>query len=168
MKIHLGCGKAKRPGCVGVDIADLDGVDIVHDLNVCPYPFEDNVAEEVVLEHILEHLPNTIGVMEEVWRLCKNGGRVEIEVPYFNSPGASQDPTHVRFFTEHSFDYFAPDGDTWLSHYNYYTKARFKVASVTPQQRTSLYWLPERVQWLLAHHLATVHGLKITLYAIKI
>lgn len=125
MKIHLGCGKSKRPGYIGVDIAQLPEVDIVHDLNIFPYPFKDNEADDFLLENILEHLPNTITVMEELWRICKNGAKVEIWVPYYNSPGAHADPTHLRFFTENTFDYFTPDGETWLSYYNYYSRARF-------------------------------------------
>jgi hypothetical protein len=73
----------------------------------------------------------------------------------------------VRFFTENSFDYFTPDGDTPLSCYNYYSKARFRVLSVTPQQRRPLDYLPMRLQWFLAHHFATVHGLRAILEAVK-
>jgi SAM-dependent methyltransferase len=167
VKIHFGCGKSKRPRYVGVDLMDLEGVDIIHDLNNFPYPFESSIADEVLLENILEHLPNTITVMEELWRICKKGGRVEISVPYYNSLGASTDPTHVKFFTEHSFDYFTPDGDTWLSHYNYYTKARFKIISIKPVQKKILQCLPKRLQWFFGHHLSTVHGLEIVLETLK-
>ncbi|MGH8468028.1 MAG: class I SAM-dependent methyltransferase [Gammaproteobacteria bacterium] len=168
MKIDFGCGKSKKPGYVGVDITDLQGVDVIHDMNMFPYPFESDTADELFLDNVLEHLPNTIGVMEELWRICKNRGRVEIWVPYYNSPGASADPTHVKVFTENSFDYFTPDGETWLSHYNYYSKARFSILSVTPSQRKLLDWLPKRLQWFLAHHFATVHALKVTLEAVKL
>jgi len=167
MKIHLGCGKSKRPGYIGVDFADLPGVDVIHDLNVLPYPFETNGADDVLLENILEHLPNTITVMEELWRMCKPGAEVEIWVPYYNSPGAHSDPTHVRFFTENSFDYFTPDNETWLSYYNYYSRARFKICSIIPSQKEFLFWLPRKLQWFLGHHLSTIHGLHVTLKAVK-
>ena len=119
------------------------------------------------MRNILEHLPDTIRVMEEVWRVCGNGARINIAVPYYNAPGAFQDPTHVKCFTENSFDYFTPDQDTALSCYNYYTKARFKIASIRPMQRKVFNKLPVRVQWFLAHHFATVHGLEFDLLAVK-
>ena len=57
MKIlHIGCGKNKRTGAVGVDVLPLDGVDLVHDLNRTPYPFNNNEFDLVVAEHVLEHL----------------------------------------------------------------------------------------------------------------
>ena len=121
----MGCEKRKRVGYVGVDKLALDGVDVVHDLNAFPYPFEDDSINEVLLTHVLKHLPDTICVMEEVWRICRSGAAINIVVPYYNSPEASQDPTHVRFFTEKTFDYF-----TLESSYNFYTKARFQIASM--------------------------------------
>jgi hypothetical protein len=81
--------------------------------------------------------------------------------------GACMDPTHVRFFTEHTFDYFTEDGTMWLSAYNYYSHARFKILSVTPDQRGFLNFLPQKLQFFLAHHLATVHNIEFILEAVK-
>jgi SAM-dependent methyltransferase len=167
LRLHLGCGRSKRDGFVGVDIMPLKGVDVVHDLSAFPYPFEDNSVSEIIMRNVLEHLTDTVRVMEEVWRISKNGARINILVPYFNSPGAAQDPTHVRFFTENSFDYFTPDGETALSAYNFYSKARFRITSLHAHQAELLALLPKRVQWLLAHHLATVHTLDFNLIAVK-
>jgi len=167
LKLHLGCGKSKLPSFIGLDLAPLDGVDVVHDLNVFPWPFADDSVAELVMTNLLEHLPDTVRAMEEVWRVCRHGATVMIEVPYYNSAGAFRDPTHLKFFTEESFDYFTPDGETFLSHYNYYSKARFHVVSVQPLQRQCFNMLPRRVQWFLAHHFATVHNLSVRLSAIK-
>ena len=167
MKIYFGCGKHKVEGFIGVDKLVLPSVDIVHDMNIFPYPFSDNSVDEVLLFNIIEHLPDTVRVMEEIWRICKNAGIIKISVPYYNSPGAFQDPTHLTFFTEHTFDYFTQDGKTSLSHYNYYSRARFHIISVVPFQRQILNFLPKRIQWFLAHHFVTVHSLEFTLKTIK-
>ena len=45
MKLNLGCGNKKYPGTVGVDISNRYSPDIVHDLNVFPYPFESGAVE---------------------------------------------------------------------------------------------------------------------------
>ena len=167
MKIYFGCGKHRVEGFIGVDKIKTDTVDIVHDMNVYPYPFADDTIDEVLLIDILEHLPDTIKVMEEIWRICRNGAVVRILVPYYNSPGACQDPTHKSFFTENTFDYLTEAGTTPLSHYNYYSSARFKILSLVPNQRRLLRTFPTRIQWFLAHHLATIHSLKFELEVSK-
>jgi hypothetical protein len=167
MNLYFGCGKDKVDGFLGIDRVKTGAVDIIHDMNTFPYPFDDNSVNNVLLSHILEHLPDTIRVMEEIWRICKNSAMIRVVVPYYNSPGQHHDPTHVRFFTEHSFDYFTEDGATELSAYNYYSVARFKIVSIVPGQKKILGILPKRIQWFLAHHLSTVHSIEFKFQVIK-
>src|SRR2546428_9543428 len=117
MKLYFGCGKHRVEGFIGVDKIRTAQVDVVHDMNVFPYPFDDDTVEEVLLINILEHFPDIIKVMEEIWMICKPGAIIRIMVPYYNSPGACQDPTHKSFFTENTFDYLT-EGGTPLSQYN--------------------------------------------------
>src|SRR3989442_13498144 len=156
MKLHLGCGTSKLAGFVGADISPLTGVDVLCDLETHPWPFKDSSVDECCLFNILEHLTDTVHAMEEIWRICTPGAIVRIIVPYYNSPGAFQDPTHVRFFTERTFEYFTEDHTTGLSQYNYYSRARFEILTIDFQQRQLLRYLPKRLQLLLGHHLATV------------
>ena len=44
--------------------------------------------------------------MEEIYRICKNGAKVGIHVPYFKSTAQFKQPTHVTPFTERTFEYF--------------------------------------------------------------
>ncbi len=167
MKINFGCGEHKLPGFIGVDKVKTKAADVIHDMNCMPYPFADDSVDEILMSHILEHLPDTISVMEEIWRISKNNARITIIVPYYNSVGAFQDPTHVRFFTERTFDYFSLDNDSEFSKWNYYSKARFKIISVNPVQKKILSFLPRRIQWFLAHHFSTIHHLKYELQVLK-
>ena len=48
--LDLGCGANKYPGSIGIDRLKLPGVDIVHDLNVFPYPFKNNSFEKVFVQ----------------------------------------------------------------------------------------------------------------------
>ena len=167
MKLNFGCGDHKLDGFVGVDKLKTKAADIIHDMNVFPYPFRNDSVEEALLSNILEHLHDTIGVINEIWRVCKNEATVRIIVPYYNSPGACNDPTHVRFFTERTFDYFTKDGITFFSEYNYYSFGRFEIIAVIPSQRKIFAIVPKRVQWFLAHHLATIHSIEFILKVVK-
>ena len=104
--LDLGCGKKKSLGAVGVDINPNSDADIIHNLNVFPYPFENSSVEYCVLDNSLEHFDNTIKVMEEIYRILKLESTCKITVPYFRSRYAYIDPTHKNFFTIDSFMYF--------------------------------------------------------------
>ncbi len=125
--LHLGCGSSKRPGAVGVDVLPLPGVDVVHNLNSFPYPFADGEFDLVIAEHILEHLDNLVVVTEEIHRILRPGGRLEIICPHFSSADTFTDITHRHFITSRSFDYFVPGAD--LFKYSYSKKARFVIIS---------------------------------------
>ncbi|MBU0628882.1 MAG: class I SAM-dependent methyltransferase [Nanoarchaeota archaeon] len=121
-KLNIGCGNDIKKDYINLDIVNLDGVDVVHDLDKMPYPFKDNTFEEVRAIGIAEHLADLVKSMEELHRICKNGAIIDLDPPYFNSITALADPTHKRFFTLDTFDYF-----TDKHVYNFYTNARFKI-----------------------------------------
>lgn len=125
MKIDFGCGQRKKEGYVGVDKLSFSGVDVVHDLNIFPYPFEDDTAEDIWMDNILEHLDNPLKVMEEIYRISRDGARVVVGVPYFRSFYATIDPTHKNFFGVWWFNYFNPSHQ-FHSRYGY-TKAQFRL-----------------------------------------
>lgn len=83
--LDLGCGKKKRAGSIGVDYSDRHNADIIHDLNIFPYPFESNSIDQIYLDNVLEHLEQPMRVMEEIYRITKAGGKVKVIVPYFRS-----------------------------------------------------------------------------------
>ena len=123
MKIlNLGCGNDIREDCINMDIIKLKGVNVVHNLNKFPYPFEKNTFDKVYAFAILEHLPDKIKVMEELHRICKPNSKIFISVPFWHCRNAFEDPTHISFFSYDTFGFFE-DG-----HLNcHYTTARFKV-----------------------------------------
>ena len=121
MKIlDIGCGnskiKAESPNdkVIGIDIAKLKGVNIVHDLEKTPLPFKNDEFDAVVSHHVLEHIRNFIPLMNDIWRITKKEGIVRIKTPFYSSWGQFNDPTHVRFFTPFTFSYF--EGDNIYSH----------------------------------------------------
>ncbi len=104
--VDLGCGPHKPAGFVGVDITDRPGVDVVADLNQ-RFPFPDSSVDVVRAHDLIEHLPDRIHTMNEIWRICKPNATVDIRVPSTDGQGAFQDPTHVSFWNINSFAYYA-------------------------------------------------------------
>jgi SAM-dependent methyltransferase len=103
---NLGAGNTRYEGVRGVDLFQGKGVDIVHNINVTPWPIPDSSADIMFAFQAFEHFADLTEVMREVHRIGKHGARLIVEVPYFRHVGAFQDPTHVHFFTAHTMGYF--------------------------------------------------------------
>lgn len=86
MKVmDLGYSKRKQKGAMGRDISKDTDVDVVHDLNVFPYPFTDNEFDYIGADNVIEHIDSVIKVLEELHKISKNGATVKIIVPFFRS-----------------------------------------------------------------------------------
>jgi SAM-dependent methyltransferase len=125
-RLNVGCGTDIRAGWLNLDVAALDGVDVVHDLEARPWPFPSGTFDEIELINVLEHLSDTIGTMEELHRLAAPGAKVTIRVPYWNSPDAISDPTHKTIYNEYTFDFFDPSTRHGRQR-AYYSRARFRI-----------------------------------------
>jgi SAM-dependent methyltransferase len=97
--LDLGCGTNCHEGAYGVDIAPLDEVDMVYDLNNIPYPFDDKSFDLIWMNDILEHLNEPIEIMREAYRLLKEGGKLRIKVVYWNHRFSYADPQHKWAFS---------------------------------------------------------------------
>ncbi len=106
MKLNLGCGNDIRKGWTNLDMYKHDGVDVVHNLEKYPYPFKDNQFELILADNVLEHLDDTIGIMKELYRILRPGGKVILKFPYYQHPNAWVDPTHKKCLTVGTFEYF--------------------------------------------------------------
>ena len=103
-KLDIGCGRGKQEGYIGIDILDVDGVDIVWDLEKFPWPLEDSSFDYIKAHHIVEHINDLVGLFREIHRIASNDAILRIETPHFSSNNSWADPTHVKhlslFFTD--------------------------------------------------------------------
>lgn len=109
--LNLGCGTETSESTeliefTNIDIAYLEGVDMVHDLNEIPYPFEPNSIDLIIMNDILEHLDNPSEVLMECWRVLKEDGKCVLRLVYWNSYYTYSDPQHKHAFSERYFDFF--------------------------------------------------------------
>ncbi|MBT3989479.1 MAG: methyltransferase domain-containing protein [Rhodospirillaceae bacterium] len=111
MKLNLGCGNNKLEGYLNVDSQQLCAPDQVVDLEVFPWPFEDNSVDEIVMSHVLEHLGETkevyLAIIKELYRICQADAEIRINVPHPRHDEFIIDPTHVRPILPEQFHLFS-------------------------------------------------------------
>lgn len=96
VKLDIGCGKNKQHGFIGVDSIAFEGVDVVHDVRVSPWPWADEEVEQVHCSHFIEHLTGEerVAFFNELARVMKNGAQAQIISPHWSHDCAYGDPTH--------------------------------------------------------------------------
>jgi len=107
-KLNLGCGNDIKKGWINLDIAALEGIDVVHDLSKLPLPFEDNSIDEVLCQDVLEHL-EYIDLLKDIHRILKKGGLLKARIPHFTSRNNFIDPTHKKTFSFQTFQFFVKE-----------------------------------------------------------
>jgi SAM-dependent methyltransferase len=119
--LNLGAGRKRLHGAINVDIVTDTNPDIVHDLNVLPWPLATSRFDRAHGYDVLEHLENVTRIIEEIHRVCRDGARVFITVPHFSCSNAFTDPTHRHYFGYFSLDYY-----TGQHEFSFYTQVRFR------------------------------------------
>lgn len=127
MKLNLGVGKRPMKGYINVDKLYSHNVDLVHDLDVFPYPFADDSVDEIYTEYTLEHLRHITKTLKEFYRICKHNTIINIIVPHFTAHRMFGDLTHHRFFSYSSFDNYCNIGDK--RNVSYDKTIKFKMLS---------------------------------------
>lgn len=174
-KLDLACGNNLQKGFVGIDIVGKPDsqAEIVWDLMKFPWEFaEDNSVDEVFASHYLEHIPHGNGYndpfwnfFDELYRILKPGGTAKFITPYYASVRAFQDPTHLRFITEPTYNYL---NKKWrcelnaLSHYP--VKCDFEIIKIdhaVSEEMTGK--SQEAVAYLAMHNWNVIMDLQVTL-----
>jgi len=138
--IDLGGAFGSPEGYISLDV---QGADVVCDLEQgIPYP--DSSVGVVRAYDVLEHLHDSVAIMNEIHRVLAPGGWLLASVPSTDGRGAFQDPTHVSFWNENSFWYYT---DPKLQRYVPSITARFQVSRV-------LTWYPS--DWHKQHNISYV------------
>ncbi len=126
MKIlDVGCGANKTPGAIGLDNNPKTAADVIHDLGTVPYPFPDNEFDTVVSNHAVEHVPDLMAFIVELYRITKPGGRIKLITPHYTNPDWASDPTHRNHINSYTFNTFMPERAV----FDFYTDVRLRPVS---------------------------------------
>ncbi len=126
MKIlDVGCGVNKYKGAIGVDYNAGTDADVIHDLGQFPYPFADDEFDLIVSFHVIEHVPDVMALITELYRITKGGGRIRFVTPHYTNPDWPSDPTHRNHFNSYSFNTFVPE----KREFKFYTQVDLRPVS---------------------------------------
>lgn len=126
MRLNLGCGSDIIAGYVNVDMVQTAPEVVTHDLDVAPWPWETGSCELICALDVFEHVDKPLVFMNEAWRVLQVGGVLQIRTPHYTAEHAFTDPTHRRFPTQHTWDYWIPGTVLYSSHHAAYGPAEFE------------------------------------------
>lgn len=150
MELLLGCGN-RRQKLISVnerthwnDLVTLDAdayckPDVVWDLELCPWPFQDSEFDEVHAYEVLEHIGAQgdfrafFDHFAEVFRILKGGGYLAATVPSLKSPWLLAEPSHRRVISRETLtfldqrEYEKQVGKTAMSDFRWYWKGDLRL-----------------------------------------
>jgi hypothetical protein len=121
-KLNLGSGNNYLEGYVNVDDNIHVKADVVHDLNSYPYPFGADEFEEILADHVIEHLDDPLDFLQESYRISKDGAKTIIKCPHFSCNWLH--PRHKSAISTKLFDFLDKNNS------EYYQRADFAVEKI--------------------------------------
>lgn len=109
LKLNLGCGHHFLLGYLNVD--KVGNPEVRWDLEIFPWPWENDSVEEIVMTHVLEYLGETkdlyLRIWQELYRICKPNAVIYLLVSHPRHDDFINDPTQVRAVTPASLELFS-------------------------------------------------------------
>jgi len=144
--LNLGAGNKPLKGAINHDrVKHRPEIDVAHDLNVLPWPFEDNSFDKIAALAVFEHLDiDLVQSLDECWRILRPGGQLVLKLPMWNSPMSCDDPTHRWRFTPRALDQFCPETERGRQ-YGFYTERRWRFVKKARlnDAKSSIWWTLE-------------------------
>lgn len=121
IKLNLGCGAHIRKGWINVDkYIDIEALkrkegwykNAIYEeggkfvqADIVKLPFEDNYADHIELQQVLEHLPyrDVTPALTEIYRVLKPGGRFVVSVPNFDGLALDWLDMRMKEFNEKAY-----------------------------------------------------------------
>lgn len=130
--------------------------DVVHNLDVLPYPFADEEFDEIHAYEVLEHCGRQgdfrffFDQFSEFYRILKPGGYFAASVPLWDQQWAWADPGHTRIIAPYSLMFLEQEfyetqvGKSAASDYRSVYKANFRTLS-TMEKGPQLFFVLQKV-----------------------
>jgi SAM-dependent methyltransferase len=130
-KLNIGAGTLPKAGYDNLDYINYNGkIEIVADLMQLPLPIQDNTYDIIEGDHILEHMPNLVPLLEDLYRIAKPGAKLSFLVPHYASGNWAIDPTHCNKFNIQTLEIFdSHDQRNKIHPWGVNSKFKFKLTS---------------------------------------
>ncbi len=147
--LNLGCGSKPIKGMINCDKSKYANADKVFNFEK-KFPFKNNSIDGIYAHYTVEHIQNIWKLMEEIFRVCKNGAWIEFHVPHAIHHASMAHPDHKHQFTWGCFDWVTrpesgSDRYTKTDILFKYVKRRFMYADCNQIKRG---WFIRFVDWL--------------------
>jgi len=128
--LNLGAGNRPVGHAVNVDVrAHSPHINFLCNLNHLPWPWVDNSFDHILAFAVLEHLDiDLLTAMNEMWRIIRHKGLLEIKLPYWRSAVSYDDPSHRYAVNVNVFNTFDPTTKRGQTH-GFYTDRKWKIIS---------------------------------------
>lgn len=141
LKAYLGAGKDRKEGFVHVDKTPFEGIDYVCDITK-GLPFKDSSVDYVFSQDFLEHIPteSKVFVINEIWRVLKNGGEMEHYIPNAGSRNDFGSPSHLSHWNLQQFEHFDIDSYRYNLDHEYegfigkFRKVKAELVNIRPDE----------------------------------
>lgn len=136
-RLNLGAGGRclVGGGWLNVDRIDLPGIDRVHDLNVGPWPWAADSIGEILAKDVFEHVDDALLFLSECHRVMQPWSVLTLQTTLYQHVSAFTDPTHKRFPTPHTLDYWIPGTVYYQEHNAAYGNFAFARNGYVSDQR---------------------------------
>lgn len=139
--LDLGCGPFQKiDGAIGLDINEAPHVDVVHDLDVYPYPFKSGQFRHIEMSHIIEHIQHPAKAMDEIYRLAQPEATIRIITPHYTSQLSYGDLTHYHHFGFITFTHLCNSGRFKLNSHKIIFTDFYRVIGISLLAN----WMPRR------------------------
>lgn len=110
MKLFFGENQLQPEGYTRVGATEQSQVEVVHDLDTVPWPWEGDSVHRIIATGVVERLKiNLVEFCNEAWRVLQPGGELFVRTPHHDGVVSWIDPLHRWHLHERSFEYFDPD-----------------------------------------------------------
>lgn len=165
LRLNIGASHSYLPGYRNIDIDEK--ADISLDLSREPLPFDDGSVDFIYSYQTLEHIPDHLFALGEMYRVLRHDGTLLLGLPYVTSTEFHLiNPYHLHNYSEHSFDFF--DVDKSRGSAGEQDSPMFKQVFVRYRYRRGWGLLPSPLRtWSRRHLFNVVRVFDVGLVAIK-
>jgi SAM-dependent methyltransferase len=107
LKLNVGCGFRPFDNYINLDYNEKVFPDVIRNVDD-GLPFDDSKFDEVYSSHVIEHVKDVFFFMSEIWRVCKNKGKITIICPYAGYMEWAIQPDHLRLINYNFFERWKP------------------------------------------------------------